>query len=324
MRYQAHDGSASWWVNHKQTFQQEVAGDYIWSPITRRDGGRNEFYDNMQRVREGDIVFSFADGLVKAVGVCVAPAILAPKPAEFGNAGEVWLDEGWRVGVEFVRLDPPVRPKDHMDIIAPTLPEKYSPIRPNGNGNQGAYLAGIPTEMAAVLRRLIGRQWHASGIDRRADGLREDGGTELAGQQVEDVVQMRTDIGVLEKIQLVKARRGQGVYRRNLEQVENQCRVTGATDPRHLRASHIKPWRVSNDREKIDGHNGLLLSPHVDHLFDAGYLSFEDNGRMLISPRMNAETLERWHIDPRNAYPAFRAEQIPYLQYHRDYVFLRD
>lgn len=74
-----------WWVNNKQTHAHEVGGNYIWSPITRSDGGKNIFYDNMLKVRPGDVVLAFAHAAIKAVGICTASAIRAPKPDEFGS-----------------------------------------------------------------------------------------------------------------------------------------------------------------------------------------------------------------------------------------------
>jgi len=65
--------------------------------------------------------------------------------------------------------------------------------------------------------------------------------------------------------QLVGARRGQGVFRSNVLLREGACRVTGVDEPRHLKARHIKPWRHASDAERLDGANGLLLSPHIDH-----------------------------------------------------------
>jgi len=106
------EGFAFWWVNNKQTYTHEIGGNYLWSPTERSDGGLNEFYENMKRVRPGDVVFAFAGGEIKAVGICSAPAILAPKPGEFGAAGDAWGSEGWRVPVEFTRLSTPLRPKD--------------------------------------------------------------------------------------------------------------------------------------------------------------------------------------------------------------------
>jgi hypothetical protein len=108
---------------------------------------------------------------------------------------------------------------------------------------------------------------------------------------------------------------------RLIEQIERKCRVTDLLDRRHLRASHIKPWFICDDKEKLDGFNGLLLSPHVDHLFDRGYVSFSDSGDLLVSKELNYAVLESWGISlPRNVGP-FGEEQRRYLEYHRAHVF---
>lgn len=60
------------------------------------------------------------------------------------------------------------------------------------------------------------------------------------------------------------------------------CSVTGAGDASMLIASHIKPWRLCEDTERLDRFNGLLLSPNLDRAFDKGYISFADDGRVLI------------------------------------------
>lgn len=315
------EGFAYWWVNNKQTYAHEIGGNYLWSPTTRSDGGRNEFYDNMKRVRPGDVVFAFAGGEIRAVGICSAPAILAPKPGEFGVAGESWGNDGWRVPVEFTRLSTPLRPKDHMDILAPTLPEKYSPIQVSGNGNQGAYLAAVPVEMAQAVIELLGQRW--AEIDRGVtiEAAHQIETIEASEEQIERELRNRTDLDETEKLQLVKSRRGQGIYRQNLEGFEKSCRITGVTNRRHLRASHIKPWRASTTFEKLDGNNGLLLSPHVDHLFDQGYISFADDGTLLVSRDADVDTLILWGVEPEGNYGSFRAEQLPYLAFHREFVF---
>jgi predicted restriction endonuclease len=111
------------------------------------------------------------------------------------------------------------------------------------------------------------------------------------------------------------------VYRANLERVEKRCRVTDLDELVHLRASHIKHWCKCADEEKLDGFNGLLLSPHVDHLFDRGYISFSDAGDLLISESTTPAVLMRWGIVlPRNV-GQFRPEQCKYLEYHRRRVF---
>lgn len=131
----------------------------------------------------------------------------------------------------------------------------------------------------------------------------------------------RTDLTETERLQLVKSRRGQGIYRKNLEGFEKACRVTGVVNLRHLRASHIKPWRAYNNFEKLDGNNGLLLSPHIDHLFDQGFISFSDDGTQLVSPEADADTLSCWGIKPEGWYGPFRHEQLKYLAFHREFVF---
>lgn len=311
---------AFWWVNNGQTYTHEVNGGYLWSPITRSDGGRHEFYENMKRVQPGDVVFSFADAQIRAVGVCTAPAILMPKPTEFGAAGNAWLNEGWQVPVTFTKLEQPLRVKDHMDVLAPTLPGKYSPIRNTGEGNQGAYLAAVPAGMAAALIALLGDQWDGLNLDAPVDPDTVEIAVDEAEAAVEKAILNRTDIGETEKLRLVQSRRGQGVYRANLEQFETACRVTGVTHLRHLRASHIKPWSVSTNFEKLDGNNGLLLSPHIDHLFDRGYLSFADDGAILLGAGCDKDTLAKWQVEEGTVCGPFRAEQLPYLSYHREFI----
>lgn len=93
------------------------------------------------------------------------------------------------------------------------------------------------------------------------------------------------------------------------------------TNLRHLRASHIKPWRASSTFEKLDGNNGLLLSPHIDHLFDQGFISFTDDGILLISSKVDVDTLIHWGIEVEGGYGSFRPKQLPYLAFHREFVF---
>jgi len=120
---------------------------------------------------------------------------------------------------------------------------------------------------------------------------------------------------------IVARDRGQGVFRQNVEGIEKLCRVTGIPDRRHLRASHIKPWKLSDDRERLDGSNGLLLSPHLEHLFERGHISFADDGQLLVSKHLNPTVAKAWGLDkPRPPRP-FRAEQRAYLEFHRRQVF---
>lgn len=210
------DGRNFWWVNHKKTFKQETSGGYIWSPKVKKNGARNESYENMKRVQPGDLVFSYADTRIKAVGVCTAPAIVASKPVEHGAASADWGQEGWKVAVAFEMLPSPFRPKDNMAFLEPTLPPKYGPIKPSGDGNQNAYLSSVPDNMAEVLIALIGPTWGKLNLQRSTDWASLDAAVEEAENAAERLILNRTDIGQTTALRLVQARRGQGVYRSNL------------------------------------------------------------------------------------------------------------
>jgi len=105
-----------------------------------------------------------------------------------------------------------------------------------------------------------------------------------------------------------------------LKVADCRCRVTGIADPLHLRASHIKPWAKCDDQERQDAANGLLLAPHVDHLFDSGFLSFEDDGTVLVSRGLEPSLLEAWGLDGVRKVAPFSARQSGYLAYHRKHV----
>jgi putative restriction endonuclease len=88
-----------------------------------------------------------------------------------------------------------------------------------------------------------------------------------------------------------------------------------------LKARHIKTWRDSTDAERLDGANSLLLSPHIDHLFDAGYITFSIGQRLVIVPEVRDKLLDAWGIDSGVRVGEFSREQSAYLDYHRVNVF---
>lgn len=302
-----------WWVNQNQTFKHEVRGSFMWSPKQRADGTRNQFYDFMREVAPGDIVFSFCDTRIKAIGVVSGKAQTGPKP-DFGGAGANWSEEGWYVPVDYCRLGNELRPKDHMDVLRPFLPPRYSPLLPNGNGLQSVYLTSVPEPLADALVALIGVAFHDAQVEIAAA---QDPRT----AELDDIAADRMVLGPTFKEQIIRARRGQGVFRSNVLLREEYCRVTKVAEPRHLVASHIKPWRNGSDSERLDGNNGLLLSPHIDHLFDEGYLTFTAGRRLLVVPEVRDTLIDAWGIDPAVDVGLFTRDQQAYLDYHAANVF---
>lgn len=298
-----------WWVNQNKTYRHEIDGGYLWAP---QSGVWH--HEILTQIRPGDLVFSFKDTYIVAIGVVQREAENMVKP-DFGGHGENWADLGWCVQTEFVGLANPIKPSEIMNLIDPLLPEKYSPIQPGtGRGNQ-IYLTGIPPRLGDLLFELS---------RENVDYLKE----ELAPVLDEDLeASIQYEIlakgfqGDLEKIQLTKARRGQGIFRTNVRLIEHSCRLTGVENIKHLRASHIKPWKASSDSEKIDGNNGLLLSPHVDHLFDRGFISFKSSGDLIISKELNPVVLNQWSLSTIENVGSFNPRQAEFIEYHRDVVF---
>lgn len=291
----------------------------MWSPKKESDGKRSQYYDNMRAVRTGDFVVSYADTAVRAFGKVTDPAIEAPRPEEFGAKGQNWAATGWLVAVAWLQVDR-LRPKDYLTSIAPLLPLKYSPLRPaTGDGNQKAYLSEISEALFAVLLNASDTQW----TDLSALGVGTSGFRDELDDAEEQKIWADASLSGTERDQLSKARRGQGLYRKNLFIFEQHCRLTGIASPSLLIASHIKPWRACKTaQERLDGNNGLLLAPNADYLFDRGLISFEANGDLIVSSSISPNDLKLLGI-PAVIKTDFRPTQQDYLAYHRENIFQR-
>lgn len=317
-----------WWVNQNQTYRHEVPGGYLWSPKTKSNGSLNPFYEFMREVSPGDVIFSFCDTYIRAIGIAQSPAYEAPKPMEFGKVGAYWETIGWRVDVRFTELRNVIRPMDEMDRLRPYLPERYSPLRSNGHGLQNIYLTEVPELMGIQLLQLIGTEGIAVAHSWNAATSGEveifQGQVSWEEHQVKQVL-LDSMIGETTKQAIVMARRGQGLFRARVTQIERRCRLTGVSNPEYLRASHVKPWRDADNEERLDGENGFLLTPDADLLFDRGFISFKGNGDVLVSPIADRGSMEQMGIvgNMLENVGAFSQKQRQYLDFHRDMVFLQ-
>lgn len=291
-----------WWVNQKRTFKQAVKAGYLWSPRKNKNGGAYPFYDYMTKVRPGDVVFAFANARIKALAIVNGAHFAKDLPEELKRSDNKWRNEGWAVPVDYHLVDTPLRVSNHMETIGPLLPTKHSPLQDGGKANQ-AYLFPVPDAMASALLALL---------DVDQDDL-EDWRDAVPLRQLEEDQHIRETV----KQQLIQSRKGQGVYRKNVGNVEKVCRVTGTTDAEFLIASHIKPWAKSNNSERLDGNNGLLLAPHVDRLFDRGYISFNDDGSLILSKQLPQVVQEQWNLAQKIPNTPFSDAQVQYLNYHR-------
>jgi putative restriction endonuclease len=320
-----------WWVNQNQTHRQEIAGGYLWSPKRNANGGRNPFYESMREVSPGDLIFSFVDTRIAAIGTAKSYCWECPKPIEFGSAGQNWENIGWRVNVSFFQLLNKIRPKDHMRVLKAVLPDRYSPLQANGNGIQSIYLTELSAIFAEVLSGLIGEEARVL-IAGSSGGTVVENGQIVTGddldvweRRLEEQVETDASVNETDREAIVRARRGQGLFKQRVLEIETRCRITGVNNLAHLLASHCKPWRDSSNEERLNGENGLLLTPSIDHLFDRGFIGFEDSGNLIISPVAHNPSLQRMGVETSRTINVgtFTEGQRQFFDYHRNAVLLK-
>ena len=140
-------------------------------------------------------------------------------------------------------------------------------------------------------------------------------------KDVEEETSIRRDEE--KQLQISQARKGQGKYRERLLEECWFCPFTHITEPELLIASHIKPWRDSNDDEKIDPKNGFALSPMYDKLFDRGFITFSDERRIRLSNWISRRAFEIIGLKENQFVQDLPLDEKRkyYLEYHRNHVF---
>ena len=139
--------------------------------------------------------------------------------------------------------------------------------------------------------------------------------------KLEKELEAQKTITNTEKEQVVKSRIGQSTFKDHLLQRECKCAICGITDKNFLIASHIKPWSKSTHAERLDVNNGLLLCPNHDALFDKGYISFDDNGQIVISSKLNETTKKYMNINP-SIKIKMSKEMKKYMKYHYENILM--
>ena len=146
---------------------------------------------------------------------------------------------------------------------------------------------------------------------------------QLAEEPVDYAVLSEAGMNSIDRAVTTKSRGiAQRLFRGNLLRLwQGSCAVTSVQESRVLRSGHIKPWADSNVQEKVDHFNGLLLIPNLDALFNEGLISFQNDGRMLVSQDWRTDDKRRMHITPDLHLRTVHPESSRYLEFHRDVVF---
>lgn len=180
---------------------------------------------------------------------------------------------------------------------------------PDAISTHGEILANSEATLAALLRR-------AASLSR---ALPSQAAKDYQQAVAEELSALSTGIAGTEVERMVRQRVGQQKFREAmLDYWGGACAVTGVALPEVLRASHAKPWaECASDAERLDVFNGFLLSANLDALFDRFLVSFDEVGRLLTSPKLATDDLQRLGVLPDMTLRWFAPEHQRYLTFHR-------
>ena len=136
-----------------------------------------------------------------------------------------------------------------------------------------------------------------------------------------NAIESKTDLSLTTKENVIQSRVGQGAFRKNLISIWECCSFSGCNMIDILVASHIKPWRMSDNKERMDPFNGFLLLPNFDKLFDKGYITVERNGRIRLSKYIQAENKEQLNLTALTAVQ-IQEQHKSYLEFHNKTIFM--
>lgn len=281
---------AYWWVNQGNSYKLEQAGGFIWAPIINSEGKSFFHWQNLGDVKEGDVIFSNVDGRLKDIGVVLNDAYPAERSA---HHADLWLNEGLRADVKYFKANNPKKISEIYSSTSDLWPTKYSPITSAGDRANQGYLFSVPDEAGDIMLQIL---------------------------NVPEVVNIKPGnktIGDTTKESIINARIGQGNFRKDLiKRWSGKCAITGISISSLLIASHIKPWALSTNEERLDPDNGLLLSPNYNALFDKFLISFSESGELIKSDRVSWEDLNLLNIYPQSKLLGLTEGNKSYLRYH--------
>lgn len=287
---------AFWIVYQGNTWKRARAGGYLWAPKLGKKLQTQAYWSNMERVRPGDLIFAGVDNALRAIAEASTTAYTAERPDPRDD--QYWYGDGWRLDVEYTDLPESMPYKDWVPAVLAEMPAKHSPFRSDGGPNQG-YLFELPNSVGEYIAE------HAKqrGIDLA-----------LAASAAAPV----PPGGETQRQILANARVGQGKFRLDLLAKWNgKCAVSSVQHPKLLRASHIKPWSSSNNAERLDPHNGILLSAAYDAAFDAFLISFDDAGCLMLAADFPSSAADAAGIQLNAKIDGLSANTLLYLAEHR-------
>ncbi|WP_162463100.1 HNH endonuclease [Paenibacillus psychroresistens] len=284
-----------------QSYTDARSGGYLWAPTKNEQSQTFHYWTSMTKVLKGDLIFNSVGGLLLDLITATEDNKEQEKPINF-DRNESWRNHGWYVKADYIRVNNPIRYIDYKDDISKLQAQIHAPFNINGGGNQG-YLYEISEQFADFLLGLIGHS--------RPDEV------DII-QQIEN--ELPPDLDTTEKERIVKTRIGQGIFKTKLLKFGCNCKLCPINNIDFLTASHTKPWKDSNNHERLDEYNGFLLCPAHNTLFDRGYISFNDDGRIMVSKFLDDQSIMFLNVQVDKVIDLLEGHK-KYLTHHRESVF---
>lgn len=204
---------------------------------------------------------------------------------------------------QFYKLDKTIT-KEQVDFILEDL-KKTIPLRDRYNSENGV------RDIGSGLKKFL--EYAQSDYRKKLDDCI---------LQEEKKIISNSSINSTEKESIIKARIGQGIFRQNLIEYWKGCSITDCKTTSLLVASHIRPWHKSDNKQRLDVFNGLLLIPNFDKLFDKGYISFKDDGKIICSDFLSENDCKILGVKSSMHLKHVGKSHLPYLKYHRESCLL--
>ena len=265
-----------------------------------RGGDEQHHHRRLLNVDIGDHVVHLENRKIRAFSKAISKAYDSDCPREFSKPA--WPREGRKVDLDLTEFDEPIDVDSIFSKIKDKLPEKYSPFNIHGGGNQGYFY-----EIGANVFNTI--------LDTDFD--EETNASEPSVQNINSP----TGSSTLSNIVNTRSSAWQNYFKKKLFKLwPTECAITKVKNKKLLIGAHIRPWSKSSDNEKIDEYNGLLLAPNPDKIFELGLISFEDDGKIIISSKLSNEDLTRLNIN-KDTVLDLKENNKKYIRYHRENKF---
>lgn len=254
------------------TYNIQKEKQIFWAPSKNKEGNKDiSWYNYILKFKSGDILFAFVDGyLTTTIEVKSDPQpATIPEEMKDSNGKYKYYKDGYQVKAEYNYNNEEILVNEIMDLFKYTKDSIFA----EDNRIKQRYIQAIPNEIGDIIFDKI-KSYPQRTITTALQSSKND------LDKLDSLIGKDIDI-------ISKARVNQSKIRTNLLKHYKCCQLCGVQNEELLIASHIKPWSKSNEKEKVDCYNLLLLCANHDKLFDRFLITFDDNGEIKMSSSLS-------------------------------------